>query len=616
MAIKIWRGDAPAVAQITHVEFASVQIGDVFTLSINGKTISVTATAATSQNVVGLFVTAIGESTIPEWGELTAEADDDILVLTAAEAGKPFTVTGADSNGSVLGVSVSTTVSGVAGVNATQVFAIPVAAGGTWTITIGDQTTSALAIGANAATVQTAVTGLSTIGTSNCAVSLATDANDHVYTMTFQGSLAATNVSTAIVTLTSDKPVIRTTQAGATTGTPQNEIQTVDCGTGLTNFTLTLSGQTTTNLSGASTADNVRDALVALSNVETVTVTKAGTVFTVEFTGIDGGANQAQMTASVWTSSGTSVHLPTVTATQRTAAVNEVQTVTLTGAPTGGTFTLTYSGQTTSAIAYNASAATVDAALEALSNIGAGDVAVTGSDGGPWTVTFTGALAGTNVGSMTGNGSSLTGGSSETITVSSFVASSGPNHWDTAANWVPSGVPANSDDVRFEIGSSDCLYGLAQSSVTLASLHVSMSYSGKIGLPRNNADGYLEYRPCELAIGATSILIGHGDGSGPGKVALNVGSVQTTVEVRGSGGSTDIGIPAVTWRGTHASNVVTVLDGDFGTAPYSDQTAVIDTLTQRGGSVALKHTTLSEVIAPRQNITAYDCTLGGQPLEL
>ena len=71
---------------------------------------------------------------------------------------------------------------------------------------------------------------------------------------------------------------------------------------------------------------------------------------------------------------------------------NEKQLITLANSPTGGTFTLTYSGQTTGNIAYNASAATVETALEALSNIGSGDATVTGSDEGPYTVEFTGAL--------------------------------------------------------------------------------------------------------------------------------------------------------------------------------------------------------------------------------
>ena len=89
-------------------------------------------------------------------------------------------------------------------------------------------------------------------------------------------------------------------------------------------------------------------------------------------------------------------------------AVNEVQTVTVDA--TGGTFTLTYAGQTTSALAENAAAATVQTALEALSNLAPGDVTVTGSAGGPYTLTFGGTLANTNVAQLTSNAASLTGG--------------------------------------------------------------------------------------------------------------------------------------------------------------------------------------------------------------
>lgn len=98
-----------------------------------------------------------------------------------------------------------------------------------------------------------------------------------------------------------------------------------------------------------------------------------------------------------------------------TAPADEVQTVTVTGA-TGGTFTLTFDGQTTAGIAYNAAASAVQSALEALSNIGAGDVTVTGTAGGPYTVTFAGALADMNVPQMTADGASLTG-TSPTVTV-------------------------------------------------------------------------------------------------------------------------------------------------------------------------------------------------------
>lgn len=61
---------------------------------------------------------------------------------------------------------------------------------------------------------------------------------------------------------------------------------------------------------------------------------------------------------------------------------------------TAGTFVLSYEGQVTSDIAYDASAVAVSTALEALSTIGAGNVEVTGFPGGPWTVDFAGTLTG------------------------------------------------------------------------------------------------------------------------------------------------------------------------------------------------------------------------------
>ena len=103
-------------------------------------------------------------------------------------------------------------------------------------------------------------------------------------------------------------------------------------------------------------------------------------------------------------------------------AAREKQTVTITGSPTGGTFTLTFGGQTTAAIAYNATAATVEAALEALSTIGEGNVQVTGAAGGPYTVEFVGQLANQNVAAMTASGASLTGGTSPAVAIATTQA--------------------------------------------------------------------------------------------------------------------------------------------------------------------------------------------------
>lgn len=72
-----------------------------------------------------------------------------------------------------------------------------------------------------------------------------------------------------------------------------------------------------------------------------------------------------------------------------------VQVVTIAAA--GGTFSLTYSGQRSGALAFDVSAAGLQGALEALSRIGAGNLAVSGPDGGPFELRFGGELVGKNV---------------------------------------------------------------------------------------------------------------------------------------------------------------------------------------------------------------------------
>ncbi|MBS1691930.1 MAG: phage major capsid protein [Actinobacteria bacterium] len=102
--------------------------------------------------------------------------------------------------------------------------------------------------------------------------------------------------------------------------------------------------------------------------------------------------------------------LDTALLTGKGQATNEVQTVTITGSPTGGTFTLSFRGATTSGLNYNAAASTVQTALQGLATIGSGNATVAGSAGGPYTVTFASALAATAVDQLVANGASLTGG--------------------------------------------------------------------------------------------------------------------------------------------------------------------------------------------------------------
>lgn len=99
-----------------------------------------------------------------------------------------------------------------------------------------------------------------------------------------------------------------------------------------------------------------------------------------------------------------------------TVGSNEVQSIAITGSPTGGSYTLEFDGQVTAPIAYNANAAAIQSALLALSNLGTGDVTVAGT--GPFTVTFGGNKAGVNVPTIVADDSGLTGGTTPTVTVS------------------------------------------------------------------------------------------------------------------------------------------------------------------------------------------------------
>ncbi|MBL8828887.1 MAG: autotransporter-associated beta strand repeat-containing protein, partial [Planctomycetaceae bacterium] len=86
------------------------------------------------------------------------------------------------------------------------------------------------------------------------------------------------------------------------------------------------------------------------------------------------------------------------------AQFNEAQRVVFSA--NSGTYALGFNGQTAAGIAFDATAATVQTALEALSNIAPGDVVVTGTPGN-FGVYFTGALANQDVAELTLDASTL-----------------------------------------------------------------------------------------------------------------------------------------------------------------------------------------------------------------
>lgn len=138
-------------------------------------------------------------------------------------------------------------------------------------------------------------------------------------------------------------------------------------------------------------------------------------------------------------------------------STNEVQTITITGTPTGGTFTITYAGQTTAAIAFNANAAAVQSALEALSNIAVGDVVVTGGPGPgtPYVVEFRGTLAQTNVATMTTT-DSFTGGAAPASAVTTTTPGVAPTAIELAPI-APTHISVYLDDAAASLGTTKLL---------------------------------------------------------------------------------------------------------------------------------------------------------------
>lgn len=111
---------------------------------------------------------------------------------------------------------------------------------------------------------------------------------------------------------------------------------------------------------------------------------------------------------------------------------NEVQTITITGSPTSGSFVLTIpwatGSESTATIAYNAINSAIQTALEGTASVGSGDLVVSGTSPN-FTVTAAGNLVGRNIPQMTATDTFDTGG----VTIAT-TTDGGSWHWLPALN--------------------------------------------------------------------------------------------------------------------------------------------------------------------------------------
>lgn len=258
------------------------------------------------------------------------------------------------------------------------------------------------------------------------------------------------------------------------------------------------------------------------------------------------------------------------------AQVDTVQILTVDATPANNTFTITINTDTVSVVGdtdVNTTASNLQVALAASTNPYFANIT--------WSV-VTDTITGTA--SAPGNPqtftSSVTGGGTGTIgSVTSVTASSGPNDWDVARNWDLGTVPVNGDDVIIESGAASITHGLNQSAVTLASLTVKLTFTGRIGLLEKgftqSSDGGTfsplkdEFKDQYLQIGATVLTLGENFSGRPQigsrLIKINLGSVLSAVTVHETASSSfETNLPAVQLLGTNASNNLQVRSGGAG----------------------------------------------------
>jgi hypothetical protein len=143
---------------------------------------------------------------------------------------------------------------------------------------------------------------------------------------------------------------------------------------------------------------------------------------------------------------------------QVAATASDVQTITITGGPTGGTFTLAANGGTAT-LPYNAAPAAVQAALVSL--YGPGTVTVTGTAGTTYVATFGGSMANLPVAPVAAT-AAFTGGTTPAIAVAHTAIGSTTGTWAAYAAGNTDGSQNPSLILRYTVtsnGYGDVFFG-------------------------------------------------------------------------------------------------------------------------------------------------------------
>ena len=314
-------------------------------------------------------------------------------VISAAE-GSPATITIDPST--LRQVQIDTTVGGNTTTSEAQELQIR-ATGGTFTLSFGASTTSALPFNATALDIETALEG---IGAGDVRVSQ----NSSIYKIEWAavGNQAQLTANTAgLQPLTPADLVDFTIEITEGVGKNKSRIVTAAALAGA-NWILTLNKPWLSPFTGdASVPNSSSKYTLAVTNPNLLVKEETSAdILWVSDADNPGSFNDPALTPNPFGIGrlfyetglfGSKVSISTST-NGGPGGASEIQRITINA--TAGTFTLRFAGQQTAPLAFNATAAQIQAALQALSTVGAGNVAVT-FDGERFIVTYQGTLAAT-----------------------------------------------------------------------------------------------------------------------------------------------------------------------------------------------------------------------------
>jgi hypothetical protein len=380
-----------AIGALTGVGAANVLVTGT---RLGGYTIEFVGTLA-GTDVAGITA-AVGAATATTGVTTTVASSGGVSEL------KQVTIDRLRDNVPAVDVSVSQVVAAALGISEIKsiIFTTPYSTTGSYEISAAGRPTQTVVfrqndIENNKAAIRNAIAALFGV---TSGITVGFDANykgGHRYDITFSGTLASQDIGDITITesLSGDILPLNKRQGSVATGETQRVTIASSTATGTFQLSLnylTLGTFTTGDIAFGADAATVQAALLAASNGSqalasqgAITVTKNGESYDIAFGGGFAGRDLKNLQVAL--------------------AVDS--------AAPGGSFTIEYAGQTTAAIAYSADGATmaanIQAALEALAGIGAGNVLVSvdaaASDATheSFSVAFQGALADQDIANFT-----------------------------------------------------------------------------------------------------------------------------------------------------------------------------------------------------------------------